>query len=205
VTIVTSFGIGVDLFLDYSEKRDKNGLTEAEFLKGYSSDKYPKPSLTADIIIISKKYDKPRVLLIKRGGHPYIDCWAFPGGFAEPGEAIEQTAARELMEETGIEGLSLTPVGFFSKPGRDPRGWVVTQTFLSQTDRDLTATAGDDARDACWFDLEREGNLITLTCGEDRISFSYSDKEPFEAVYKTEQRMAFDHSEMLVKALKLVN
>lgn len=187
------------------QKRDKNGLTEAEFLKTYSADKYPKPSLTADIIIISKKSAKARVLLIKRGGHPYIDCWAFPGGFAEPGETIEQTAARELSEETGLQGLSLIPVGFFSTPGRDPRGWVVTQTFLSLVPDELNAQAGDDARDARWFELEHFENAVKLTCDDCVIEFEYSDKEPAEVIYKSEQRLAFDHGEMLAKALKLVN
>ena len=187
------------------QKKDKNGLTEAEFLKTYSADKYPKPSLTADIIIISKKSAKPRVLLIKRGGHPYIDCWAFPGGFAEPGEAIEQTAARELSEETGLEGLTLIPVGFFSTPGRDPRGWVVTQTFMSLVPQELNAKAGDDARDARWFELEHSAGAIKLTCGDDVIELEYSDKEPAKVIYKSQQRLAFDHGEMLIKALKLVN
>ena len=36
------------------ELRDKNGLTEAEYLKDYNPDKWKKPSLTADICIIAK-------------------------------------------------------------------------------------------------------------------------------------------------------
>ena len=38
-----------------SEIRDKNGLTEEEYLKSYDSNKWKKPSLTADICIITKK------------------------------------------------------------------------------------------------------------------------------------------------------
>ncbi len=193
---------GVD-FLSHSERIDKNGLTEAEFLKNYSSDKYPKPSLTADVIIIAKSDDIRRVLLIKRGGHPYLGCWAFPGGFANMGESIEQTAERELLEETGIDGVTLTPVGFFSKPGRDPRGWVVTQTFLAQTESELPAQAADDAQDARWFDLKQEGSRVKLTCGDELIEFSYSD-DPLSVTPLTEQRMAFDHGEMLVTALKMI-
>ena len=51
--------------------RDKNGLTEEEFLKSYNPDKYPKPSLTADICIFAHS-DVTEILLVKRGGHPYI-------------------------------------------------------------------------------------------------------------------------------------
>ena len=189
--------------MEERKRLDVNGLTEAEFLKTYSSDKYPKPSLTADVIIVAKVKDSRRVLLIRRGGHPYLGCWAFPGGFANMGESIEQTAARELLEETGIEGLSLTPVGFFSKPGRDPRGWIVTQTFLAQTESELLAKAGDDAQDARWFKLEQNGNTIRLSDKDEKIEFSYLPN-PVSVTPLTEERMAFDHAEMLVTALKMI-
>ena len=43
-------------------------------------------------------------------------CWGVPGGAMEPGERLEETAARETIEETGlhIDGLSLFDV--FSGP-----------------------------------------------------------------------------------------
>ena len=66
-----------------SEIRDKNGLTEEEYLKSYDSNKWKKPSLTADICIITKKFSEEMVLLIKRGNHPCLGKWAFPGGFSE--------------------------------------------------------------------------------------------------------------------------
>ena len=76
-------------------------MTEEEFLKSYNPDKYPKPSLTADICIFAHS-DVTEILLVKRGGHPYIGKWALPGGFANKNEPIEKTASRELKEETGI-------------------------------------------------------------------------------------------------------
>ncbi|WP_081677432.1 NUDIX domain-containing protein [Butyrivibrio sp. WCD3002] len=82
--------------------RDKNGLTEEEYLKDYNPDKWKKPSLTADICIITKSEGARKILLIRRGNHPYIGKWALPGGFTQQGEKIEETASRELEEETGI-------------------------------------------------------------------------------------------------------
>ena len=79
---------------------DKKGLTEEEFLRQYDPDKYPKPSLTADIVVFRERGGAPEVLLVRRGGHPFLGRWAFPGGFAERNERIERTAERELMEET---------------------------------------------------------------------------------------------------------
>lgn len=42
--------------------------------------------------------------------HKDRDTFEIPGGKCEQGETIEQTAARELYEETGAEEFTLTPV-----------------------------------------------------------------------------------------------
>ena len=114
--------------------KDKNGLTEEEFLEAYKKKNYPRPYLTADIIVIGIIGDKKKLLLIQRGGHPYINMWALPSGFSRQTETMEQTAHRELFEETGVNSDCISPVGLFSRPGRDPRGWVVTQAYLAKVD-----------------------------------------------------------------------
>lgn len=45
------------------------------------------------------------LLLQERDEHPRIDPdkWGFPGGHREDGETYEQTAYRELTEETGVQ------------------------------------------------------------------------------------------------------
>ncbi len=73
-----------------------------------------------------------------------------PGGFVEIGETVEDAARRELMEETGIEALSLTLVGVYSKPDRDPRGHVCSVTFLVRA-KTNDAKAGDDAEAVAWI------------------------------------------------------
>ena len=91
--------------------RDKNGLTEAEFLARYDAGKYPRPSVTADVAAFLHEDGKPRVLLVRRGGHPFIGTWALPGGFVEPEETVETAARRELWEETGIENVPVRQIG----------------------------------------------------------------------------------------------
>lgn len=133
--------------------RDRNGLTEEEFLAAYVEKDYPKPSLTADICVFRRVPDGLELLLVRRGGHPYLGCWALPGGFVKKGEDADTAAARELAEETGVEGLALEQVGFYSTPGRDPRGWIVSEAYLSVDGEGRSAQAGDDAADAAWFAL----------------------------------------------------
>lgn len=59
-----------------------------------------------------------KVLFIFRNGK-----WDLPKGKAEPGETIEQTAIREVEEETGVEGLEIvkpleTTYHVFKRRGR---------------------------------------------------------------------------------------
>lgn len=75
-----------------TEIRDRKGLTEQEFLAEYRKKNYPRPYLTADMIVFRGE----EVLLVRRGGHPYLGYYAFPGGFSQADESMEETAAREL-------------------------------------------------------------------------------------------------------------
>ena len=119
---------------DRDRVRDKNGLTEAEFLARYDAGKYPRPSVTADVAAFTHTDGRPRVLLVRRGGHPFIGTWALPGGFVEPEETVETAACRELWEETGIENAPVRQIGTYSDPHRDPRTRVITVAFYSCLD-----------------------------------------------------------------------
>jgi 8-oxo-dGTP diphosphatase len=134
---------------------------------------YPRPSLTVDTVVIALEGDrKLSVLFIRRGREPFAGAWALPGGFVEPGETVAQAAARELQEETALHDVRLVELGCFSRPGRDPRGWVVSIAHIGcipGSRRGLTR-AGDDAASASWLDLtiepgggfrlEHEGALV---------------------------------------------
>lgn len=132
---------------------------------------WPRPAVTVDALIVSAPSSSPSsssspppaLLLIRRDRPPFAGAWALPGGFVDEGEGLDNAAARELAEETGIDasknapGLCLRQYGAFGDPGRDPRGWCVTVAYcglLSTTRPD--AKAGDDAREAKWWALGDE-------------------------------------------------
>jgi 8-oxo-dGTP diphosphatase len=53
--------------------------------------------------------------------------WALPGGTAEWGETLAETARRELIEEAGVRLLGTpTLLGVYSRPERDYRFHAVT-------------------------------------------------------------------------------
>ena len=114
--------------------------------------KYPRPSVTADCIVITREAE-PKVLLIQRGGEPFKGCWAFPGGFMEMDETTEQCAIRELEEETGLKIHEVCQIGAYSKVDRDPRGRTITVAYLALVDAPLPVKGLDDDAKAQWFPL----------------------------------------------------
>jgi 8-oxo-dGTP diphosphatase len=116
-------------------------------------ERWPRPSLTVDVVLLSGD-PASGVLLIERGHPPSAGAWALPGGFVDEGERVYDAALRELAEETGIAGGPLTLLGVYDTPGRDPRGWTVSVTYMQRVEEQLAAVGGDDARNAQWFSLE---------------------------------------------------
>lgn len=115
-----------------------------------------RPTVGCDCAILTKKGAAWMVLLIERGHEPFKGKWALPGGFMEWNESCEQAAARELEEETSLKNVQLKLLGVFSKPGRDPRGTIISVAFIGVVDEQNAATAkgGDDAARTEWFPLD---------------------------------------------------
>lgn len=196
--------------------------SEKDFLSQYNINDYERPSLTADIVAFMIRSEetgnykrnsenKLSILLVSRGGHPFKDHWALPGGFLQPNETVEQCALREVVEETNVTPASLMPVGVFSEPGRDPRGWIISNAFASViSEESVKQVGGDDASDAQWFDVHFEqakdgsyhldlcydGVELNAVLAEEETKFG---KTSFQII--DSGNLAFDHARIIATAL----
>ena len=106
------------------------------------------PLLAVDALILYAD----GIVLIRRENPPYQGFYALPGGFVEPGETVEGAVRLEAREETGLDILLIKLVGVYSSPDRDPRGHVVSVSYLAWGRGELAA--GSDATSAEVFPLE---------------------------------------------------
>lgn len=212
------------------ERRNEEGLTEKEFLLQYRPGNYERPSVTVDMLIfaVDEEEMETEVLLIKRKNHPCIGQWAIPGGFVNVDESLETAAARELEEETGLKGVCLEQLYTWGNVKRDPRTRVISVSYIAAVPKDqLTPKAGDDAEEACWFQVKKKKlselengatYALTIENEEDHIFMSYRITETYERqgmMWKKEteidllpaidvldqEKLAFDHAEILNVAM----
>lgn len=199
------------------EKRNADGLTEAEFLAGYRPSDYERPSVTVDMLILAmdKSFNGLKTLLIQRKNHPYIDCYALPGGFVEIDESAYSAASRELEEETGLRNIYLEQLYTMSQPDRDPRMRVIDIAYMAlvpETKVEGKVKAGDDAKEALWFDIRFTDRNLILRNEDRNIEIRYNlKKKTFKnGVIKVENyvpdlvsddALAFDHSEIILEGL----
>jgi len=192
------------------ELLDARGLTESEFLAQYKQKDYPRPSFTVDIAVFSNdESGQPQLLMVRRGGHPFLGCWALPGGFVNQDESADTAAMRELYEETGVSGLVAERLGVYGEPGRDPRGWTISAAYLSHVDEHRATRAGDDAAEAVWCRLEtriREDGAYDMKvhAGEDVLQLVFETSQarftPPHAHMLDFSGFAFDHAQIVADA-----
>ncbi|WP_458631325.1 NUDIX domain-containing protein [Paenibacillus sp. CMAA1364] len=144
-----------------------NGMNSKE--ENYNVKKYRTPDgVPADIVMftLTKRERKTvtktlpirelKVMLIRRKSWPYAGKWALPGGFCKESESIYDAAKRELKEETGVDGGHLEYLGVYSKPGRDPRGWIISNAFFALVEEWMLEQkqAADDAEEVGMFGIQ---------------------------------------------------
>ncbi|MCM3236528.1 NUDIX hydrolase [Heyndrickxia oleronia] len=149
-------------------------MSNEEALKQYDIKKFRTPDgYTSDIAvftIVSKQvaeykppYMQLKLMLIKRSklnaeGQLNIEAekWALPGGFVQENESALEAAGRELEEETGVKGIHIKHFGVYDQPGRDPRGWIISNAHYAIVPEQYLSKrqANDDAAEVELFSLE---------------------------------------------------
>lgn len=179
------------------ESRDNDGLTEQEFLERYDKDRYEKPAVTVDMLIFTINKEKDyalELLLIERGGHPFLGKWAIPGGFVKMDESLEMAAERELKEETGLSDIYMEQLYSFGDVGRDPRMRVISVAYMALVPKEkLKPVAGDDAAKVRWFEVHQEEKSGEIIFESDDISNTNR---------LTGADLAFDHEKVIKTALE---
>jgi ADP-ribose pyrophosphatase YjhB (NUDIX family) len=92
-----------------------------------------------------------QILLVKRKFEPRAGEWSLPAGFIEWGEGPEQTAIREVKEETNLDIAVRKIYGVY--PGNDYPGYQILLVVYTGEILGGQLQPGDDALEARWFDF----------------------------------------------------
>ena len=125
----------------------------ADFRKGVIwavNNQYPCAIPTIDVAIVD--IENKRLLLGRKRDE---DNYRFIGGFCSPGETWEETAAREMVEESGLKPHNLTYIGSYFINDWRFKDTIskITTTFFITTDFSGRAKPGDDIDMLKWFNL----------------------------------------------------
>ena len=124
--------------------------------------KVGRPELCAGAVAV----DHDLLLLVKRGTDPGKGLWSLPGGRVESGESVIAAVLREFNEETGLEGVCGSFVGWVERMGVDHH--FVVMDFLVTVLEDGEPVAGGDAIEARWVASEE---LVSMDLSDGLFDF----------------------------------
>lgn len=125
---------------------------------------YQNPAPAAGAVIVKDEC----ILLVKRSVEPARGDWCIPAGFTEWSEHPQQTAIRELKEETGLD-ITITSMFDIFMGMDDPR----THAVLVLYHADIVGgelVAGDDADDARYFSFDDLPRNIAFQAHRDALA-----------------------------------
>ncbi len=136
-----------------------------------------KPIVGVGAIII----ENGKLLLVKRGKEPNKGFWSFPGGVVEFRETLEDALKREVKEETNLEIEVKDVACVLEKIVRSENGkdfhYIIIDFFAKVVDGE--PTAGSDAEDVRWFDIDE---IVNETAEMDTKKIYYPQRDSFAIV-----------------------
>ena len=112
---------------------------------------------TPEVCVGAVAVDDDRLLLIRRGRGPAQGDWSIPGGRVLPGEMLAEAVVRELLEETGVEGVCGPLLGWTEILAEDHHFVIID--FVVEVLEATPPVAGDDAVEAAWVPLAEVAEL----------------------------------------------
>jgi 8-oxo-dGTP diphosphatase len=155
-----------------------------------SLEKFHKPSVTVDLVLMTVREGRLSVLLQKRPIEPFAGFWTLPGGFVNIDESLEAAAERILIDKAHMAGAWIEQLYTFGAPDRDPRGRVITVAYFAL----MPETAFKDAL------VEADDLMLASLCvpwiGEEGGPIAAHDAAGSTAP------LGFDHADILGLAVK---
>ena len=131
--------------------------------------------VTTDVVILTIKDAKLKVLLVKRAHEPFKGKWALPGGYVRLPETLDDAALRILKEKTNVQNIYLEQLYTFGDPLRHPNSRVIT---------------------CAYFALIRSDDIVLSF--EENTEITEVKWHPVDAL----PALAFDHKEIIEYSLK---
>jgi len=142
--------------------------------KKYEVTEFPHPYLTVDVLIFSIIRGELSILLIKRSKPPFPQEFALPGGFVAEEEGLDGAAKRVIEAKARMKGPYLEQLFTFGEVKRDPRGRVISVSYLALVPEEKTKVVGDGKHVVTWFGVKKLPQLafdhkIIIETGMNRL------------------------------------
>jgi len=123
-------------------------------------------------IVVSNQHERPALVVgMRRRGRDGV-TWTLPKGTPDPGETIEETALREVTEETGlevriVEPLSAIEYAFVQDGARIQK--TVHYFLMEPTGGDLARHDAEFER-VRWVPFEEAGSLLSFATERELVA-----------------------------------
>jgi 8-oxo-dGTP diphosphatase len=159
---------------------------DEEFLADYDPNRYQRPSLAVDVVLLTVANGVLRTLLVKRDDAPQKGRYALPGGFVGINESLDDAAMRVLAAKAGVTGIYIEQLYTFGALERDPRTRVISVAYYALVPPESLVIS----------DTGIPANVVVPWEGETGGSIRVVDDTG------TECPLAFDHTQIIGMAVK---